>query len=84
MFIIKLFYVILQWRNRGVKVSKITGTWTTRHLIQASNKLEQLERLRSEIPPAAQLLPILVIHTKTRQSQMYKFKKKLPKIQVAW
>ena len=42
-------------------------------------KLEQLERLRSEIPPAAPWLPILVIHirpqVKTRQSQSYKFKK---------
>ena len=42
-------------------------------------KLEQLERLRSEIPPAAPCLPILVIHirpqVKTRQSQSYKFKK---------
>ena len=38
-----------------------------------------LERLRSEIPPAAPWLPILVIHiiskVKTRQSQSYKFKK---------
>ena len=43
------------------------------------SKLEQLERLRSEIPPAALWLPILVIHitskVKTRQSQSYKFKK---------
>ena len=42
-------------------------------------KLEQLERLRSEIPPAAPCLPILAIHirpqVKTRQSQSYKFKK---------
>ena len=42
-------------------------------------KLEQLERLRSEIPPAAPWLPILVIHirsqVKTTQSQSYKFKK---------
>ena len=42
-------------------------------------KLEQLERLRSEIPPAAPWLPIRVIHTrsqvKRRQSQSYKFKK---------
>ena len=40
-------------------------------------KLEQLERLRSEIPPAAPWLPILVIHyrsqVKTTQSQSYKF-----------
>ena len=39
----------------------------------------ELERLRSEIPPAAPWLPILVIHirsqVKTRQSQSYKFKK---------
>ena len=40
-------------------------------------KLEQLERLRFEIPPAAPWLPILVIHirsqVKTTQSQSYKF-----------
>ena len=44
-----------------------------------SNKLEQLERLRSEITPATPWLPILVIHIrskiKTRQSQSYKLKK---------
>ena len=42
-------------------------------------ELEQLERLRSEIPPAAPWLPILVIHirsqVKTTQSQSYKFLK---------
>ena len=42
-------------------------------------ELEQLERLRSEIPPTATWLHILVIHIrsqgKTRQSQSYKFKK---------
>ena len=42
-------------------------------------KLEQLERLRSEIPPTAPWLPILVVHirsqVKTRQSQSNKFKK---------
>ena len=42
-------------------------------------KLEQLERLRSEIPPAAPWLPILVIHIRSQvkktQSQSYKFKK---------
>ena len=42
-------------------------------------QLEQLERLRSEIPPAAPWLPILVIHirsqVKIRQSQSYIFKK---------
>ena len=42
-------------------------------------ELEQLELLRSEIPPAAPWLPILVIHirsqVKTTQSQSYKFKK---------
>ena len=42
-------------------------------------KLEQLERLRSEIPPTAPWLPILVIHirpqVKKRQSQSYKLKK---------
>ena len=48
-------------------------------------KLEQLERLRSEIPPTAPWLPILVIHirsqVKTTQSQSYNFKK-LPKLQI--
>ena len=42
-------------------------------------KTVQLERLRSEIPPAAPWLPILVIHirsqVKRRQGQRYKFKK---------
>ena len=42
-------------------------------------ELEQRERLRSEIPPAAPWLPILVIHirsqVKTTQSQSYKFLK---------
>ena len=42
-------------------------------------KLEQLEHLHSEIPPAAPWLPILVIHirsqVKRRQSQSYKLKK---------
>ena len=48
-------------------------------------ELKQLERLRSEIPPAAPWLPILVIcirsQVKKRQSQSYKFKK-LPKIEI--
>ena len=48
-------------------------------LVKANNKLEQQEHLRSEIPPAAPLLPTLGIHigsqVKTRQSQSYKFKK---------
>ena len=48
-------------------------------------KLEQLECLHSEIPPAAPWLPILVIHirsqVKRRWSQSYKFKK-MPKIQI--
>ena len=43
------------------------------------NQLEQLERLRPEIPPTTTWLPILVIHirsqVKTRQSQSYKLKK---------
>ena len=42
-------------------------------------ELEQLERLLSEIPPAAPWLPTLGIHinsqVKTRQSQSYKLKK---------
>ena len=49
------------------------------------DELEQLERLHSEIPPAAPWLPILVIHirsqVKTTQSQSYKFKK-LSKFQI--
>ena len=57
-------------------------------LAQICHKLEQLERLHSEIPPAAPWLPILVIHirshVKTRQSQSYKFKKiaKNPNFQI--
>ena len=46
-------------------------------------KLEQLERLRFEIPATAPWLPILVIHirsqVKTRQNQSYKVKKKCQK-----
>ena len=54
--------------------------WTWKKLAEHSHfELEQPERLRSEIPPAAPWLPILVIHirpqVKTRQSQSYKFKK---------
>ena len=49
-------------------------------------KLEQLERLRSEIPPATPWLSILVIHigsqVKRRQGQEYKFKKKCPKLKL--
>ena len=49
------------------------------HRRQYQTKLEQLEHLRSEIPPAAPWLPILVIHirskVKTRQSLSYKFEK---------
>ena len=49
-----------------------------RHLILTQSSLQiELECLRSEIPPAAPWLPILVIHirsqVKTRQSQIYKF-----------
>ena len=43
------------------------------------DQLEQLERLHSELPPAAPWLPILVIHIRScvikRQSQSYKFQK---------
>ena len=46
----------------------------------------QLERLRSEIPPAASWLSILVIHIRSQvkriQSQSYKFLKKLSMIQL--
>ena len=56
------------------------------------NELEQLERLRSEIPPAASWLPILVIHmrsqAKTRQSYKVKkileFRKKLYTQHTFW
>ena len=56
-------------------VKQCTFYWlVSSELVQ---KLEQLERLRSEIPPAAPWLPILVIHirsqVKTTQSQSYKF-----------
>ena len=46
-------------------------------------QLEQLERLRSEIPHAAPWLPILVIHIRSQvkitQSQSYKLLKKIAK-----
>ena len=46
-------------------------------------QIEQLECLCYEIPPTTPWLPILVIHirfqVKTRQSQSYKFKKKIAK-----
>ena len=49
------------------------------HTSPAMGRLEQLERLHSEISPAAPWLPILVIHirshVKTRQSESYNFKK---------
>ena len=59
------------------------GDWSTKgtHKIKNKCELEQLERLHSEIPPAAPWLPILVIHirsqVKKRQSQILKFCKKL-------
>ena len=56
--------------------------WTT---YSGQYKLEQLERLCSEIPPTTTWLPIIVIHirsqVKTRQSQKCKFEKKCQKIQ---
>ena len=63
--------------------SLLTGPFKTNSSdIWFEIKLEQLECLHSEIPPAAPWLPILVIHirsqVKTRQSQIYK----LPKIQI--
>ena len=49
------------------------------NLWECNSKLEQLERLRSEIPPAAPRLPLLVIHIRSQvkitQSQSYKFLK---------
>ena len=51
------------------------GIWAAK----TAAELEQLEHLRSEIPPHAPWLPIVVIHirsqVKRRQSQSYKFKK---------
>ena len=48
-----------------------------KNIYSNQQKLEQLEHLRSEIPPAAPWLPILVIHirsqVKRRPSQSYKF-----------
>ena len=47
-------------------------------LNRTENKLERLERLRSEDTPAASWLPILLSHigsqVRRRQSQSYKFK----------
>ena len=63
-----------------------TGSKSNYSVIQDNYELEQLERLRSDIPPTAPWLPILGSHirsqVKTRQSQSYKFKKKLPKILI--
>ena len=64
------------------KLSNLKYTSSSVHdycYLQTKIRLEQLECLRSEIPPAAPWLPILVIHirsqVKTTQSQSYKFKK---------
>ena len=59
-------------------VSTLYQVWEWGEIDKNKSELEQLERLCSEIPPAAPWLPILVIHirsqVKTRQSQSYKFK----------
>ena len=61
--------------SASVSWNKITGASPTSEL----SELEQLEGLRSEIPPAAPWLSIPVIHirsqVKRRQSQSYKLKK---------
>ena len=76
----------LELTNRGFKDTKL-DLWYVKPqptlllslCCSLQNKLEQLVRLRSEIPPVTPWLPILVIHTrsqvKTRQNQSYKFKK---------
>ena len=55
----------------------INENMTSRYPSEVQNKLEQLESLRSEIPPPSQWLTILVIlirsQVKTKQSQIYKF-----------
>ena len=59
-----------------------------KNIFPYKSELEQLERLRSEILPAAPWLPILVIHirsqVKTTQSQSYKFWKiaKIPNFEI--
>ena len=76
----ELWYVLwvqynLYKKKNHLKVVSNERWFLTRNKI----KKERLECLRSEIPPAAPWLPILVIHirsqVKTRQSQSYKFKK---------
>ena len=58
-----------------------------KNIFPYKSELEQLERLRSEILPAAPWLPILVIHirsqVKTTQSQSYKFWK-IAKIPITY
>ena len=45
-------------------------------------ELEQIERLHSEIPPAAPWLPTLVIHIRSQDKVKVTHFKKLPKIQI--
>ena len=72
-----IYYMVYYLSNQSNSFYSVIGSasWILDLLRQV--KLEQLERLRSEIPPAAPWLPILVIHirsqVKTTQSQNYKF-----------
>ena len=65
--------------------AKCSAIWSGFYISLCQTELEQLEHLRSEIPPATPWLPILVIHirsqVKTRQNQITNFKKLL-KIQI--
>ena len=72
---------VLRTHNRFVRCNSLApkendSTPANEHFL---NKLEQLERLRSEIPSAAPWLPMPVIHNrsqvKTRQSQSDKVAK---------
>ena len=66
----KWWYYMHIWKSTQRKLERRRWRWY---------KLEQLERMRSEIPTATPWLLILVIYirskVKTRQSQSYKFKR---------
>ena len=73
----------MQDTSSGILLGFPKKTWASEVQCRAANKgvekwikLEQLERLRSELPPAAPWLPILVIHIRS-QSQTNKTKSKL-------
>ena len=76
--------MLMTWRCRSQGRQAVAGIPLGHHTyscvpLRPSPILEQLEHLRSEIPPAPPWLPKLLIHIRyhitTRQSQSYKFKK---------